>query len=143
MTLPDDVDASFVSRLGYANTTHPSDALGVADHYYYSLGAGGDITIDMGADFSVTDGLGDDFVVVSGTQSEDAARVYVGSDQDGPFAEVAFGTGDLYVDLGDWEITSARYIKVVDESDVLFHIDCLLCHGCTLSGPFSKRPSRD
>ncbi|MBN2342134.1 MAG: carboxypeptidase regulatory-like domain-containing protein [Deltaproteobacteria bacterium] len=121
MTLPRDISNSYVALVGYDNDSIASDALGVHDGYWYSIGAGGDITIDMGAAIAVEDAPGPDLLVASGTRSNDSARVWVADHQDGPFVEAAVGSGDLYVDLSDLNLAAVRYVKVVDESDVAFN----------------------
>ncbi len=119
MTLPRDISNQYVATNGYDNDTIVSDALGMPDGYAYSLGAGGTVTIDMGAAWPVTDQPGDDLRIVSATGSDEMARIYAATDQDGPFAEIGAGAGDIALDLARTSFDSIRYIRVVDENNVV------------------------
>ena len=116
-TLPRDISNAYVATVGYDNDTIASDALGMPDGYGYALSAGGGtITIDMGEAVPVRDVRGMDLKIVSATGSSDVARVFVATEQDGPFTEVAYGSGDMFIDLQPLGLTEIRYVRVVDDT---------------------------
>jgi hypothetical protein len=95
--------------------------LGAPDGAFYSLSPGGAVTLDMGPTTQITDVAGNDVVVRSGTGSGDTIEVYASAGEDGPFALVADGSGDVEADLSSAELAAARFLRIVD----------------TTSGPFN------
>ncbi|MBN2716477.1 MAG: hypothetical protein JXX14_11530 [Deltaproteobacteria bacterium] len=115
-TLPRDISNAYVDLVGYDNDTVASDALGPPDGYGYSLSAGGTITVDMGSLQPVVDVPGMDLRIVSATGSDDTVRVSVAEYQDGPFVEVAAGSGNLDMDVQYSGMTQIRFVRITDET---------------------------
>jgi hypothetical protein len=110
-----------VSATSYLNDTVASDALGEPDGAYYSLSPGGAIALDMGAASGIADTDGADLTVVSGTGSADTIAVYAAADEDGPFALLAEGAGDVDADLAAGSLTAARFVRIVDTTNGAFN----------------------
>jgi hypothetical protein len=99
-------------NIEYLNQTWAFWALGPPDGRFYSMSANGSITLDMGETTWIGDIEGADFDVISGTGSDDPVTVSIGYDQDGPFEEVASGTGDLEADISGSGFPAARYVRL-------------------------------
>ena len=113
-TLPRDISNSYVSLVGYDNNTIASDALGTPDGFGYAVSAGGTITVDMGVLRPVMNGPGNDLRIVSATGSDDTVTVLVSMHQDGPFTDVASGSGNIEIDLNEAGLDRIRYVRLVD-----------------------------
>jgi hypothetical protein len=96
----------------YNNQTWAFYTLGPPDGKYYSMSVNGSITLDMGEATWIGDVEGVDFDVISGTGSDDPVTVSVCYDQDGPFREVAAGSGDLEVDISQSGYAAVRYVRL-------------------------------
>jgi hypothetical protein len=100
------------------NPTDGIHALGIPDEYCSSLGKGGEIVLDLGEDSPVFDLPGeDDFVVIEGDDSDDGYSVYLSENWDGPWTNVGTGMGTTSFDIAGYGITSAQFIKIVDDND--------------------------
>ncbi|MBN2528059.1 MAG: hypothetical protein JXR76_16835 [Deltaproteobacteria bacterium] len=121
MTQMQDISNAYVEMVGYENETVTSDALGMPDGYGYALGKMGSITIDMGEAIPVADGPGDDLWIVSSLRGDEVALVSVAAMRDGPYIDVALGSGDILVDLalsdpGFDQRNGIRFVKITDQS---------------------------
>jgi hypothetical protein len=121
MILPEGIPNAIYEYIDYENQTRPADALGVEDDVFYSVSPGGSITLDMGPTTPVTDLEGPDLLVLSGTGSDDPATVLVAEGQDGPFTELASGTGDIEIDLADAGVGDVRFVRLQDDGDGPFN----------------------
>ncbi len=121
MELPEAIDNGSYTASSYLNDTIASDALGAADGAFYSLSPGGAIALDMGEATEVADVDGVDLVVESGTGSADTIAVYGAAAEDGPFALLAEGAGDVEADLADGSLAAARFVRVVDTTSGAFN----------------------
>ena len=63
----------------------------------------------------IHDTEGVDLAVLSGTQSDDPVSVHVAMEQDGPYVEVATGTGDIHVDIEGAGFPSVRFVRIIDQ----------------------------
>ncbi|MCK5261095.1 MAG: PKD domain-containing protein [Thermoplasmatales archaeon] len=100
------------------NPTEAISALGYPDNISASTGVGGTIVLDMGEGSEIFD-LDDepDFKIYEGDDTDDGYHVYVSSEWDGPWTYMGLGMGTAEFDLAVVSIESARYIKIVDDSD--------------------------
>lgn len=112
MTLPEAIDERY-RWTGYRNRTLAWSALGPPDGVSYSMSPGGTLTLDLGR--PVLDGSGPDLVAVSGTGSADSVALQASVDRDGPYVELATGSGDVEGDLASAGLASARFVRLVDE----------------------------
>ena len=103
----------------YAIMSVPGQALGPPDGEPVSLGVGGFIVLDMGAGHAITDGSGVDFTVTEALVSGDALPepylVYAGGAYN-QSALVGGATGTASFDLAASGLSSARYLRIVDQS---------------------------
>ncbi|MBW2278959.1 MAG: carboxypeptidase regulatory-like domain-containing protein, partial [Deltaproteobacteria bacterium] len=121
MIMPEALPNMIYEYLEYQNHTRPAAALGVEDGVFYSMSPGGSITLDMGPSTFVTNLDGPDLLVLSGTGSDDPATVLVAADQDGPFTELASGTGDIEIDLADAGVGDVRFVRLEDDGNGPFN----------------------
>jgi hypothetical protein len=98
------------------NPTDGIASLGIPDDVCTSLGVGGYIILDM-LD-PITD-LPDanDLKVYEGDATSDGYLVYVSSNWDGPWVLLGTGTGTAEFDLANGSVTSAQYVKIVDDGN--------------------------
>jgi predicted deacylase len=103
----------------HVQATYPQQAVGIPDGVPASLGTAGFTVLDLGAGHEALDGPGDDFIVTEALFAADPApesyRVYVGD----AFVQgtlVGAGVGTASFDLGAAGVTSARYVKILDQS---------------------------
>jgi hypothetical protein len=99
------------------NPTYPSYALGQADGVRYSIGNRGYASFDMGAKTPIINGPGSDLNVVEGDTSPEACSVYVSNDWNGPWHYVGFGTGTQGYDIANAGMSSARFVRIVDDGN--------------------------
>jgi hypothetical protein len=99
------------------NPTYPSYALGQADGNRFSIGNRGYCSFDMGAKTPIINGSGADFTVVEGDTSPEACSVYVSNDWNGPWHYVGFGTGTQGYDIAAASMSSARFVRIVDDGN--------------------------
>ncbi len=103
----------------FENVTHPNYALGPPDGVPCSLGRGGHVTIDVGQGFEITDRPGVDFTIIEAAtdKANESYYVYIGNYFLGPWTSLGTGTGTQGFDISGSGISSARYVKVVDDGD--------------------------
>jgi len=90
--------------------------VGAPDSIWYSTGKNGWITVDM--QDSVVNIPGDDFMVYEGDNSlVKGYTCLVGQTIDGPWVSLGSGTGTQAFDMGSTGLSSARFIKIVDDGD--------------------------
>jgi hypothetical protein len=123
MTLPQRVDNdSYAGGVrAYRNRSMVWAALGPPDGSVYSISPSGSIILDLGEGGGVVDRPGFDLTVESGSDSADPVAVSVSASQDGPFVEVARGTGDLSVDVAPSGLRLLRYVRLWDVGGAPFN----------------------
>lgn len=100
---------------------NPSDegntpaVIGKPDQVSYSLGKGGTIIIDMQT--AIKDVQGNDLNVIEGDNSPEGFTCYAGPSMDGPWKSLGTGKGTTGFDLSPAGLTSAQFIKIVDDND--------------------------
>ena len=98
------------------NPTDGIASLGIPDDNCASLGVGGYIILDM-LD-QITDIIGaNDLKIYEGGATSDGYLVYVSSDWQGPWISLGSGMGTAEFDLANGSVTSARYVKIVDDGN--------------------------
>ena len=97
------------------NPTEAVSALGPPDDIFASLGVGGSIVLDMGEIGKIYDSEGDDFTVYEGDETSDGYTLYVSDFWDGPWTNFGTASGTTSFDLGEEDIDSARFIKIIDD----------------------------
>jgi len=100
-----------------SNPTFPSYALGAADGIRYSIGNQGYASFDMGAKTPILNGSGNDFFVIEGDTNPEACSVFVSNDWNGPWHYAGFGTGTQGYDLAAAGMSTARFVRVVDDGN--------------------------
>jgi len=100
------------------NPTEGISALGYPDDICTSLGEGGSMVLDMGEEGEIID-LDDepDFKIFEGGGTDDSYEVYVSSDWNGPWTYMGLAEGTVELDLNDYSIVSARFVKIIDDDD--------------------------
>jgi hypothetical protein len=103
----------------HANATFPAYALGAPDGFPASLGLNGFIVLDMGAGHEIVNGPGNDFTVTEALFNRDmqpeAYQVFTGT----AYVQttlIGSATGTASFDLAAAGVTSARYLKILDQS---------------------------
>lgn len=98
------------------NPTEVVSVLGPPDGICASLGKGGYVVIDM--DQEIIDHPDeDDFKIYEADGTDDGYSVYVSTDWNGPWILIGTGMGDSQFDLNDVGLSSASFIKIVDDND--------------------------
>lgn len=97
------------------NPTEAVWALGPPDGLCASLGRGGSLVLDMKE--SIEDGEGNEFTVYEGDGESDGYAVYVATYWDGPYTFLDDGLGTTAFDLADGPVSTAQYIKIIDDND--------------------------
>jgi len=90
-------------------------ALGEPDYQNYSLGRSGWIILDMQSD--IPDGPGNEITVHEGDSDPEGYACYVATSLDGPWHLAGNGTGTASFDLAASGLTTARYIRIIDDGD--------------------------
>ena len=108
----------------FNNRTYPSWALGEPDNIPCSIGSGGFIVLDMGEGHEIFDGPGGDFTVTEAYFDRDSIpesyRVFTGT----AYAQnihIGDGIGTTSFDLNGTGVTTARYLRIVDQSGAPFN----------------------
>jgi hypothetical protein len=100
------------------NPTDGIHALGIPDAYCASLGKGGEIVLDLGDESPVFDLPNeDDLIVIEGDTTDDGYTLYVSEEWNGPWTLIDTGMGTTSFDLAGHGITSAQYVRIVDDND--------------------------
>jgi hypothetical protein len=89
--------------------------IGPPDDINYSIGKSGWCVLDM--QYPVLNGQGNDFIVHEGDASAEGYTCYVGTSIDGPWFSLGVGNGTTQFDIATSGLTSARFIKIVDDGD--------------------------
>ena len=89
--------------------------IGAPDSIFYSVGKNGWIIVDM--QDSVVNIQGDDFTVYEGDTTVEGFTCLVGQTMDGPWISLGTATGTTSFDLESEGVTSARFIKILDDGD--------------------------
>ncbi len=89
--------------------------IGPPDDINYSIGKSGWCVLDM--QYPVLNGQGNDFIVHEGDASAEGYTCYVGTSIDGPWLSLGIGNGTTQFDIATSGLTSARFIKIVDDGD--------------------------
>jgi hypothetical protein len=100
-----------------SNPTFASYALGAGDGVRYSIGNDGYASFDMGGRTPILNGSGNDFFVIEGDTNPEACSVFVSNDWNGPWHYVGFGTGTQGYDLTAAGMSTARFVRVVDDGN--------------------------
>jgi hypothetical protein len=100
-----------------SNPTFPSYALGRTDGVRFSIGNDGYCSFDMGAKTPIINGSSSDFNVIEGDADPEACSVFVSNDWNGPWHYVGFGTGTQGYDLTVAGMSTARYVRIVDDGN--------------------------
>jgi len=100
-----------------SNPTFPSYALGQADGIRYSIGNDGYCSFDMGDKTPIINGASSDFSVIEGDGDPEACSVFVSNDWNGPWHYVGFGTGTQGYDLAVAGMSTAQYVRIVDDGN--------------------------
>jgi hypothetical protein len=100
------------------NTTITPSALGPSDGVWVALGKSGWINLDMGPVTRITNRTGNDFTVVAQTGDTSRYWVWIGNNEDGPWTRVNASrvAGTQSFDIQPTGLTSARYVRIVDDS---------------------------
>ncbi len=130
---------------------NPSDegntpaAIGPHDNVNYSIGKGGTIILDM--QYAIADKSGMDFKVIEGDNSAEGFTCYAAQSMDGPWKQVGTGKGTTDFDLSTGGLTTAQFIKLVDDndgtanaSDAGFELDAIEVMNSTVTGIGSADP---
>ena len=99
------------------NPTYPTSGLGRSDGIRYSIGNDGYASFDVGAKMPIINGPGTDFNVIEGDADPEACSVFVSNDWNGPWHYVGFGTGTQGYDLTVAGMSTARYVRIVDDGN--------------------------
>ena len=103
----------------FNNRTYPSWALGAPDTIPCSIGSNGFLVLDMGEGHEIFDGPGADFTVTEAYFDRDSIpesyRVFTGTAYSQTI-HIGDATGTSSFDLNGTGVTSARYLKIVDNS---------------------------
>jgi len=111
------VDAGVNGSNNY--NANPQNALGLPDGIPVSLGYEGWIVLGMGTP-GIVNNSGPDFRIYGASfekelpPKEAEITVYVSDDEDGPWTSVGEGSGTCAFDLGSVGVSSAQFVKVVD-----------------------------
>ncbi|MFH1563577.1 MAG: carboxypeptidase N/E family protein [Nitrospirota bacterium] len=98
------------------NPTEAFYALEAPDGVFASLGKGGDIVLDMGIE--IIDKTGSDFIVYEGNDGKvEGYSVYASNNYYGSWILVGNGMGTSVFDMANAGLSTARYIKIVDDND--------------------------
>ncbi len=98
------------------NPTEGIACLGIPDDNCASLGVGGYIILDMYDQITdVPDA--NDLKVYEGDSTSDGYQVLVSSDWQGPWVSLGSGMGTAEFDLANGSVTSARYVKIIDDGN--------------------------
>lgn len=92
-----------------------SAMIGPPDWINYSIGKDGWIVVDMQKE--IIDLPGNDFKVIEGDMTPEGFSCYVGETMDGPWLFVGNGNGTTEFDMYLSGLSSARYIKILDDGD--------------------------
>ncbi|MBN2722811.1 MAG: succinylglutamate desuccinylase/aspartoacylase family protein [Deltaproteobacteria bacterium] len=99
----------------YNNFSVPNwsySVFGDEDGETFSL-CGGFITLDFA--YQILDDNGDEFLIhEDGSDGEETAEIYLSKNMNGPWIYATQCTGDCSVDIGSTELTSARFMRIVD-----------------------------
>ncbi|TSA39948.1 hypothetical protein D4R30_00350 [archaeon] len=99
------------------NPTFASYALGRSDGIRFSIGNKGYCSFDMGKKTPIINGPGSDFFVIEGDTSPEACSVFVSTDWNSNWHYCGFGTGTQGYDLAAAGLSSARYVRIVDDGN--------------------------
>lgn len=100
------------------NPTEGISSLGYPDDICTSLGEGGAIVLDMGKEGEIIDIEDEmDFKIYEGGVTDDSYEVYVSSNWNGPWTYMGLVEGTVELDLNDFSIDSARFVKIIDDDD--------------------------
>jgi PKD repeat protein len=99
------------------NPTEGISALGPPDNNSASIGEGGMIMVDMGSIAEIIDNPGDDFIIYEADDSNDGYHVSVSQTWNGSFILLGTAYGTTSFDLSDVGLSSARYVKIIDDND--------------------------
>jgi len=102
----------------FNNPTITPSALGPGDGVWVALGKSGWINLDMGPVSRITDHSGNDFTVIAGSGDTSHYWVWIGNSEDGPWTRVSASrvAGTQSFDIQPAGLTSARYVRIVDDS---------------------------
>jgi len=102
----------------FNNPTITPSALGPGDGVWVALGKSGWINLDIGPVSRITDHSGNDFTVIAGSGDTSHYWVWIGNSEDGPWTRVSASrvVGTQSFDIQPTGLTSARYVRVVDDS---------------------------
>ncbi len=89
--------------------------IGAPDSINYSTGKNGWIILDI--QDPVVNISGDDFKVYEGDTTPEGYTCLVAQNMDGPWISLGTGTGTTAFDLGSAGLTTARFIKLIDDGD--------------------------
>ncbi len=96
------------------NPTEAIAALDAPDGSCASLGVNGYLVLDMGTNITnAPDAM--DLTVFEGDGTADGYQVLVAQDWNGPWTSLGNGMGETSFDLNDASLSSARYVKIVDD----------------------------
>jgi hypothetical protein len=99
-----------------SNPTFASYALGRADGRRFSIGNDGYCSFDMGKETPIINGPGNDFTVYEGDGDPEACSVFVSNDWNSNWRYVGFGTGTQTYDLAVAGLSTARFVRIVDDN---------------------------
>jgi hypothetical protein len=89
--------------------------IGSPDKLSYSIGKGGTIIVDL--QYPAVDNQGNDIKVVEGDASAEGFTCYAGQTMEGPWKSLGTGKGTTDFDLSQSGLSSAQFIKIVDDND--------------------------
>ncbi|MBE0433658.1 T9SS type A sorting domain-containing protein [candidate division WOR-3 bacterium] len=106
----------YAAHAEQGNKTQPRHVLGPPDSLFFSLGQNGYIVVDMGPGTPIHNSAGNDFTVVEGNDgTPEGYEVFASNDCYGPWLSCGSATGTASFDLMTAGLSTARYIKVVDD----------------------------
>ncbi len=90
-------------------------SLSSPDEVNYSIGKNGYCILDM--QYPVTDGPGPDLKVYEGDATPEGFTCFISTTIDGPWISLGAGTGTTEFDFAGSGISSAQYVKILDDGD--------------------------
>ncbi|MDD3961662.1 MAG: M14 family zinc carboxypeptidase [Bacteroidales bacterium] len=109
------VTGSHIPDNNTADEANIPAVIGQPDSIFYSVGKAGWITFDMG--HTIHDREGDEIMIFEGDETPESYFLSAGSSIDGPWMNLGTGTGTSTFNLGDGNLTGARFLKITDDGD--------------------------
>ncbi|MBN2538160.1 carboxypeptidase regulatory-like domain-containing protein, partial [candidate division WOR-3 bacterium] len=115
------------NKLGNSNPTDAWWALRKRDGRRFSLDRGAWASFDIGRRSPILNGPGNDFFVVEDDGDPEGYSVFAANDWNGPWTLLGTGTGTQGFDLQNGAMTSARFVRIMDDNSGTggFEIDAI------------------